>query len=807
MGVIALGIGFGTPLALAGVALHIAGHAVAKALGFYAATPLLGHEPRAAAHGVTGIARTDRRLGAAIGHLARGARGLPPSPLFVSEVLILAGGFQAGRLGRRQRRGAARARLPRPDALADRDRPRARRTAAAASPSPACAAIGVARPPSRSSCSARSPPPRSGCPDRRLVAALVKGLVLMDAACALPQPRSRRRSAPAGASRGLHATDERSRRPHAARRPGRVDQARDGRTVDSTDAPSIVDLAPAAGWDEREAHDLYGVDFAGHEPLRPLVDHDPSLDALDGAGPRPRSLPGRGRPDPRRRDRVRPLPLPRRRRPHPPPRRAALLQAPRTRTGRRRAARSPTGIAYVGARLRRLRGREHRRLRARLRGGARARRRPPELARARTILLELERIWNHLNDIAAICAGVGPRRRQQPLRGPHRARPAPERAPHRPPLPVRRRPGRRQRRSSSGTTRCGRRARNSRRSARRRRAAGGRCSSTSPSRTACRRSAIVDSRGRAPARDGRARGARQRRPRRRARRPPARLAYDGFEAVLPDEPGRRRPRPARAAHARARAVVRAARQRCSSRPGRLPASTTAATTGGRSGSDASRAPAARRPASSSAVGDRIAPAAPPHRLLRQLAVGRPRRRRQPAARLPPDQQELRALLRLRRPLMLTLLRDLRQLRRRHRPARRPTAVAASRSATSTPAPATAASTSSPSSPSPYYDLERFGLGIVASPRHADLLLVTGAVTTRMREPLLAAYHAMPEPRRVAALGNCALGCNVLGTEQNLVGPVDGRSSRSTSASPAARRRRRRSPRRCSGSIDGKPAAS
>ena len=38
--------------------------------------------------------------------------------------------------------------------------------------------------------------------------------------------------------------------------------------------PTIVDIAPAAGWDEREAHDLYGVGFDGHEPLRPLVDHD-----------------------------------------------------------------------------------------------------------------------------------------------------------------------------------------------------------------------------------------------------------------------------------------------------------------------------------------------------------------------------------------------------------------------------------------------------------------------------------------------------------------------------------------------------
>jgi Ni,Fe-hydrogenase III small subunit len=74
--------------------------------------------------------------------------------------------------------------------------------------------------------------------------------------------------------------------------------------------------------------------------------------------------------------------------------------------------------------------------------------------------------------------------------------------------------------------------------------------------------------------------------------------------------------------------------------------------------------------------------------------------------------------------------------------------------------------------SPYYDLERFGLGVVASPRHADVLLVTGAVTRRMREPLLAAYAAMPEPRRVAALGDCALGCGVLGFADELVGPVE-----------------------------------
>ena len=97
MGVIALGIGFATPLALAGVAVHIAGHAVAKALGFYAATPLIAHEPRASAHAVTGIARTQPALGTSMGISLAALAGVPPSPLLVSEVLIAAGGFQAGR--------------------------------------------------------------------------------------------------------------------------------------------------------------------------------------------------------------------------------------------------------------------------------------------------------------------------------------------------------------------------------------------------------------------------------------------------------------------------------------------------------------------------------------------------------------------------------------------------------------------------------------------------------------------------------------------------------------------------------------
>jgi Ni,Fe-hydrogenase III small subunit len=73
---------------------------------------------------------------------------------------------------------------------------------------------------------------------------------------------------------------------------------------------------------------------------------------------------------------------------------------------------------------------------------------------------------------------------------------------------------------------------------------------------------------------------------------------------------------------------------------------------------------------------------------------------------------------------------------------------------------------------PYYDMQHYGLNIVASPRHADVLLVTGPVTTRMAPALQAAYAAMPEPRLVAALGDCALGCNVLGHAAALAPPLD-----------------------------------
>ncbi|MEX0645430.1 MAG: NADH-quinone oxidoreductase subunit NuoB [Parvularculaceae bacterium] len=61
---------------------------------------------------------------------------------------------------------------------------------------------------------------------------------------------------------------------------------------------------------------------------------------------------------------------------------------------------------------------------------------------------------------------------------------------------------------------------------------------------------------------------------------------------------------------------------------------------------------------------------------------------------------------------------------------------------------------------PFYDIERYGVRFVASPRHADVLLVTGPVTHNMHEALLRTYQAMPDPKWVVGVGACALdgGC-------------------------------------------------
>jgi len=178
-------------------------------------------------------------------------------------------------------------------------------------------------------------------------------------------------------------------------------------TVQAVDGvvPSIVDLAPAAGWDEREAHDLYGPAFEGHEPLRPLVEHDLDLASW--------TVPVRGNDT----YQVAVGPI-----------HAGVIESGHFRfhlvgekilhldarlfykhRGLERAAEGApldegarfvaracaacsvtNGVAYAQA-VEQARG---------LRAGT-------ELARARTILLELERVWSHLNDISAVCAGTG----------------------------------------------------------------------------------------------------------------------------------------------------------------------------------------------------------------------------------------------------------------------------------------------------------------------------------------------------------------------------------------------------------------
>jgi Ni,Fe-hydrogenase III small subunit len=72
---------------------------------------------------------------------------------------------------------------------------------------------------------------------------------------------------------------------------------------------------------------------------------------------------------------------------------------------------------------------------------------------------------------------------------------------------------------------------------------------------------------------------------------------------------------------------------------------------------------------------------------------------------------------------------------------------------------------------PHYDLERFGLHIVASPRHADCLLVTGPVTRNMAEALLRTWEATPHPKLVIAVGDCARDGGIFRGSYAIVGGV------------------------------------
>ena len=73
---------------------------------------------------------------------------------------------------------------------------------------------------------------------------------------------------------------------------------------------------------------------------------------------------------------------------------------------------------------------------------------------------------------------------------------------------------------------------------------------------------------------------------------------------------------------------------------------------------------------------------------------------------------------------------------------------------------------------PYYDLERFGIHFVASPKHADMLLVTGPVTRNMAEAVRATYEAVPAPKLVVAVGACGCSGGLFAGSHAVIGAVD-----------------------------------
>jgi membrane-bound hydrogenase subunit mbhJ len=73
---------------------------------------------------------------------------------------------------------------------------------------------------------------------------------------------------------------------------------------------------------------------------------------------------------------------------------------------------------------------------------------------------------------------------------------------------------------------------------------------------------------------------------------------------------------------------------------------------------------------------------------------------------------------------------------------------------------------------PRYDLERFGIKLVGTPRHADVLLITGPVTKQMEDKVKRVYEQMPEPKAVISVGNCGNTGDVFYESYNLVGPID-----------------------------------
>lgn len=74
--------------------------------------------------------------------------------------------------------------------------------------------------------------------------------------------------------------------------------------------------------------------------------------------------------------------------------------------------------------------------------------------------------------------------------------------------------------------------------------------------------------------------------------------------------------------------------------------------------------------------------------------------------------------------------------------------------------------------SPRYDVEQLGIRLEGSPRHADVLCVSGPVTRATRSALELIYQQVPSPKVVVAIGSCAASCNVFAGSPMIVGPVD-----------------------------------
>lgn len=73
---------------------------------------------------------------------------------------------------------------------------------------------------------------------------------------------------------------------------------------------------------------------------------------------------------------------------------------------------------------------------------------------------------------------------------------------------------------------------------------------------------------------------------------------------------------------------------------------------------------------------------------------------------------------------------------------------------------------------PKYDIERFGVKLSGTPKHADIVVITGPVTTQSKDRMLRVLSQIPEPRVIMSLGSCPISCNVFKGSYSVEGPLD-----------------------------------